>query len=960
MKICIIGSSGFIGSYLYSKLDTEFEIKGYDIKETKYSDYIMSGKEVDPSCYDVVIYLAGITTRVMCKSINYDVVFEYNITDIMTLAQKMNSNQLLIYASTAGIFEGCTEEEATEERPINVDLLDQYTRSMYERECNIKKLTNTNTIGLRFGSVMGVSPTQRTDLCYISMVKSALLNGEINVQYQECKRSILWNNDLLRVIKTIIRNKNVIVGNYCYNISSFNTSIHNVGLDVSKKTNIPLKISLPLRKNTGFKMSTNAFCTDYNFTFEGTSDIIINELKENIYYLCGEHGTLETLCRVCKSSNMLTLLDLGMQPLANNYLTTPQIQQSYPLCIIRCSDCKHTQLNYTVFPEVLFRNYQYESSTSYTLREYFLHLADKCIKESGKTIGKVLELACNDGSQLDEFKKHGWDTYGVDPAINLVSGAIERGHKIIPGFWGKDDIVLPKMDIVVAQNVLAHVPDPVLFLSSCVNVMNEDTFLYIQTSQCNMYVNGEFDTTYHEHLSYFTISSMMRCAELSGLCIVDIEKPSIHGVSYLFTMKRKTDLVTNHSEKVFEEYNKENQIGLYGDSFYSEYREKVENIKEWVNEKITNYNNNSIKVIAYGAAAKGMTLLNYCNVDGISYIVDDSSLKHNKYTPGKNIQIYPIEQLTKETGEICLFVLAWNFLEEIEKKIRIFISNTSITKVHIMTAFPTPCINTIYNIKSILITHVYNEEYLLPFWLTHHKGMFDHLIIIDHRCTDNSLQICIDLWPTCIILKSSTSCFDARETDEEVMEIERKINGIKLVLNTTEFLFAKCSSPFDKEYANNKIKELFFNSTNNIIFSYGIKSYSPYSNNWYEVETNLDLYKNMLNSDFRFQIDRTCRYIHTYNDGFYKLGRHETLHPHSYTSDLLIVWLGYYPMNEKLIKRKIQIGQWQSVRDIIIGAGSQHQTNKEKILEILNDKTLNGVSLQETCMDLYNLLNELH
>lgn len=950
MKVAIVGSSGYIGSYLYTNLKNT-EVVGYDIFETLYSNFEIEGKEIEPSEYDIIIYLAGLTTRDHCKNIDMSIVQEKNVDDLMVLAKKMSSSQLLIYASTAGIMEGYLEEEGNETSTVNEHLLDPYSLSLYYRERQIKQLLNINTVGLRFGTVIGISPRQRSDLCYISMIKTAVLKGEISVQYPECKRNILWNQDLLRVMMTIIENKRNIIGHRLYNIGSFNTTIQTIADDIYKNTKINYSISIPGGTNVGFYMSNKLFCKDFNFTFEGTSELIIKELKENIGYLCIDQGLIGNTCRVCKSSNLSTVLNLGYQPLANNYLGSPQTQIIYPLCIVRCEDCNHTQLNYTVNPSVLFRNYQYESGTSYTLREYFLHLAEKCVYESGKKTGKILELACNDGSQLDEFKKLGWETYGVDPAINLSKPAEERGHTISCGFWGKDDIELPEMDIIVAQNVLAHVPDPVTFLSACTKVMNEDTLLYIQTSQCNMYVNGEFDTIYHEHLSYFTISSMMKCAELCRLSIVNIEKPSIHGVSYLFTMKLKTENLPTHSEKIMEEYNKEKDIGLYENDFYLEYQEKVKNVKSFVNETIYNFKSSSTKIIAYGAAAKGMTLLNYCGVTDISYIVDDSTLKHGKYTPGTNISILPVDEIKKEKGEICMFVLAWNFLDEIIKKIKELISNTEITKVQVITAFPTPVIKTIYNIQSTLISHIYNEEYLLPFWLNHHKGIFDNLIIIDHRCTDNSLQICRDLWPNCKIIKSKTTSFSAHETDLEVMEIEKTISGIKVALNVTEFMVVNGVSPFDKETSNIKIKDMFLKMPGN--HCYSVVAISPYSNVNYEVNTNLELYKNLLCQNFKFHKDRGHRYIHSYSHGNYGTGRHDTGNPQTHTDELHILWFGYYPMNDKLLKRKLQIGACQPSIDIQYGLGFQHQFSKEHVLRIMEENFSTGITFEEINKALY-------
>jgi nucleoside-diphosphate-sugar epimerase/2-polyprenyl-3-methyl-5-hydroxy-6-metoxy-1,4-benzoquinol methylase len=691
MKIAIIGSSGYIGSFLYKNLSKLYDVSGYDIKKSDFCDFISYGRNINISSYDVIIYLAGLSGRVSCNNNTWGNIYFENIEDILTITKKLSSNQLLIYASTAGLLEGSYLNASNESYDIQKPLLDSYTLSMYERECAINKVPNVNTVGLRFGTVIGISPIQRKDLVHIAMIRSAFINGQISVQYPECYRAILWIHDLKNAILNILKSFDIktMSGHKIYNLASYNTTIGKIADDISLNTDIKYIITKPGGFGNGFKLDSSAFENDFpDFKFKGRNDVIIKELKESIGHICIENELIETRCRVCKNNNLETIIDLGYQSLANNFVESPIVQNTYPLCLMRCKNCNHTQLNYTVKPEVLFRNYQYNSGTSKTLCNYFAELANKCILEVGKKTGRVLELACNDGSQLDEFKKLGWDTYGVDPAINLVKIAQEKGHKIICGFWGNDEIVVHSPDLIIAQNVLAHVPDPIIFLQACVNVMNFDTLLYIQTSQCNMYINGEFDTIYHEHLSFFTISSMMHAAVSVGLLIENVEKTSIHGTSYLFRMKKKKFITDNHSLQAIAEYKNEKDLGLYDDTFYNIYRLKIENIKLWVHYQIAKCKENKIKIIAYGAAAKGMTMLNYFNVSDITYIIDDAIMKHNKYTPGTNIPVLPIDTIKNENGSLCVLVLAWNFIDEIINRLKDIIHNTKINDIFIMQVFP--------------------------------------------------------------------------------------------------------------------------------------------------------------------------------------------------------------------------------------------------------------------------------
>ncbi len=181
---------------------------------------------------------------------------------------------------------------------------------------------------------------------------------------------------------------------------------------------------------------------------------------------------------------------------------------------------------------------------------------------------------------------------------------------------------------------------------------------------------------------------MMHAAVSVGLLIENVEKTSIHGTSYLFRMKKKKFITDNHSLQAIAEYKNEKDLGLYDDTFYNIYRLKIENIKLWVHYQIAKCKENKIKIIAYGAAAKGMTMLNYFNVSDITYIIDDAIMKHNKYTPGTNIPVLPIDTIKNENGSLCVLVLAWNFIDEIINRLKDIIHNTKINDIFIMQVFP--------------------------------------------------------------------------------------------------------------------------------------------------------------------------------------------------------------------------------------------------------------------------------
>jgi hypothetical protein len=240
-----------------------------------------------------------------------------------------------------------------------------------------------------------------------------------------------------------------------------------------------------------------------------------------------------------------------------------------------------------------------------------------------------------------------------------------------------------------------------------------------------------------------------------------------------------------------------------------------------------------------------------------------------------------------------------------------------------------------------LITHIYNEEYLLPFWLNHHKDIFDNLVVIDYNSTDNSIKLCSDIWPNCKVITTRNDDFNAENVDKEIMDIENDIEGIKMVLNTTEFLI--CHKP---------IKELFLNKH----ISVSVKTYSPYSKKYYYPKDNVELFNLLLNDDVRYHTDRSDRQIHNFKNGNYTLGRHATYNEKIETNELYVIWFGYFPMNEYLINRKLQIQSQIPQGDKNNGFGTQHITTKENIMSINEQKVNDGSILKMINNDVNDIL----
>lgn len=369
-------------------------------------------------------------------------------------------------------------------------------------------------------------------------------------------------------------------------------------------------------------------------------------------------------CRVCSSKKLIEVLDLNNQPLANNYHNNEEEQEEYPLKINVCSKCFHVQLSVVVNPDLMFKDYLYVSGTSKTLHSYFEDFANLC-KEYSRGRRTVLDIACNDGTQLDKFLPLNWKTFGVDPAKNLYPLS-SKNHQIVCDYWTipVSERLYETFDAIIAQNVFAHTNDIDTFLEACKNVSDETTNIFIQTSQANMIVNNEFDTIYHEHLSFFNTKSMKKCANLNGYSLVDVISADIHGGSYVFVLR-----LGEHNETIAKKRIKEEKKqGLYDLETYIEYAKKCIKVTQDFNKELSRFKKKGYKTVGYGAAAKGNTFLNFAQAD-LDYIVDDNELKWGLSTPGRNIPIRDPAVLAEEDPDKLLVVpLAWNFFDEISAR----------------------------------------------------------------------------------------------------------------------------------------------------------------------------------------------------------------------------------------------------------------------------------------------------
>jgi|TARA_B110000305_G_scaffold213559_1_gene249615 hypothetical protein len=372
-------------------------------------------------------------------------------------------------------------------------------------------------------------------------------------------------------------------------------------------------------------------------------------------------------CLACGGTQLFPSLNLGQQPLANDFVPEVSKLPTYPLGVNVCNDCHHLQLTHTVDPKIIYSNYLYVAGTSQTLKDYSEWFAGYVSERLSGLSYNVLDIGCNDGTQLDCFVKHNMNTYGVDPAENIHPTSSAK-HSVICDFFGPEvvgKLSHVKYDAITAQNVFAHNQNPLEFLETCSALMDTHTQLFIQTSQADMVLNNEFDTIYHEHINFFNTNSMNELAKRANLDLIDVIKTPIHGTSYVFVFSKLLKR-ENHISNIIKSESK-----LLDTQTYIDWEASTIANMTVLKSTIDNLKREGYKVIGYGAAAKGNTLLNYIDTP-LDLIIDDSPLKQNLYAPGTNSPIKSVDALkefSKET-KIVFMPLAWNFFTEISQRIK--------------------------------------------------------------------------------------------------------------------------------------------------------------------------------------------------------------------------------------------------------------------------------------------------
>ena len=388
-------------------------------------------------------------------------------------------------------------------------------------------------------------------------------------------------------------------------------------------------------------------------------------------------------CRICGSYKLFKFLNLGLMPIPNGFLKiedTNKPENKYELSCLSCENCGLVQLSNIVNPDLMFKNYVYVPSISMMMMDHFRDLSLQIYNEFKlDRASLVVDIGSNDGSLLSFFKSYGTKVLGIDPAENLAKIAEMKGIPTeIRPFNLKNAKILKKKygsaDVITATNVVAHINDLHNFFKGISHLLSKNGVFITEFPYLLELIRGnEFDTIYHEHLSYFALRPWMQLVESNDFEIMKVQKLLIHGGSIRLTHKKasKRNRIAEHMVKNMISI--EEKHGIYNKKTLSAFAYRVDTLKIELLNLLHSLKHKGKRIVGYGAAAKGNILTNYFDIgpEILDYIVDSTPYKQGLFTPGQHIPVYGETKLAIDKPDYAL-ILAWNFAEEIVEKEKAF------------------------------------------------------------------------------------------------------------------------------------------------------------------------------------------------------------------------------------------------------------------------------------------------
>lgn len=860
MTILIIGSKGYIGSKLVEYLQYGGNTQIDTLQDVDVDSI------TDVSKYTAIIYLAAHSGVRKCAEEPYNALVN-NVSKFINFTKLLNQDQKFIYMSSASVYGDTSDKCVDETEPLT------YPHNVYDFTKQIidEYMTKTyyNYYALRLGTVNGKSPNTRNDLMMNAMIKSAQENNCINVFDTHLNRAMLDINDLCRLIHTIIVSNLRVPG--IFNVSSFNTTVGEIGQYISNALNVEMKTSetSETKSSYDFRMDTSKVEKYFNFKFQGTLKTIVDSLVEPT-----EHTPLtNTECKVCKKDSLIEIFNFGDQPLVYTFSRRVHEFQTWPLILDYCESCTFVQTRLS-----------FDSTGPVSDDVYVSWLCDYI---DSSTPNKTL----------------------LDTSTRVMVDKL-----CIDYLWACTN----EPELTISLNTLAYVKDVHHYIETLSKTMGKT--LILQIPHIDAFRLGYFDTIYHGHNNYFNLQSLTVLLQEYGLYITRVEKTDVHDGSYLLSVEKEQPqlqhLTPNEKTLVLQDY--------------KDLAKQFKLLKLNVNEYINQFHDDGYTIIGYGANVQGNALMNLVDM-GVDYIVDDDACKRGLYIPNgnTNTQIYPTTRILNQVDEkLVIIPFTRRYFDTIHQKV----IDMTLPTTELVFLKIDKDVSIVYKdphaiakkIKTTVIMHFYNEEYLLPYWLNHHKDMFDHGILVNYGSTDKSVGIIKSIVPDWTLIDSNNPTFDLKKCDQEVMEIERSIKGWKIAINVTEFLCCKNLTHLVEKYQDK----------NNAISIHCIPMVESVE---HESNVPLDIYQPLIKQR-TFGINesfRKTRTIHCAPDGQYDgIGRHHPkVYPHTFPSlyEAVVLWYGFSPFNEAVLQRKLQIQDKMTASDKANGIGREHVTTKESL-----------------------------